>query len=86
MEPNRRMPGWIGRRDREAVAIPGSVTLPGGRILPVTIRDLSSEGCRIECDETLPIAASVVVDFGCSSARGHVRWALDGQAGLKLLD
>lgn len=86
MEPNRRMPGWIARRDREAVAIAGSVVLPDGRSLPVTIRDLSPEGCRIECEETLPIAATVVVDLGGSTVRGHVRWALGREAGLQLFD
>ena len=86
MEPNKRMPGWIGRRDREAVAIAGSVVLPGGRALPVTIRDLSPEGCRVECDETLPIAATVVLDFGGSTAEARVRWALGREAGLKLVD
>ncbi|HXS50802.1 MAG TPA: hypothetical protein VN713_11865 [Sphingomicrobium sp.] len=86
MKSNRRMPGWIGRRDREAVAIGGSVVLPGGRALPVTIRDLTPEGCRIECDETLPIAATVLVDLGGSTAQAHVRWALGREAGLKLVN
>lgn len=86
MESNRRRPGWIARRDRQAVAIAGSVMLPGGRLVPVTIRDLSRDGCRVECEETLPIAASVVVDLGGSTSNANVRWALGGEAGLQLVD
>lgn len=86
MESIRRMPGWIARREREPVAITGSVMLPGGRLVPVTIRDLSPEGCRVECGETLPIATRIVVDLGGASANAHVRWALGGEAGLQLVD
>lgn len=86
MRSNRRMPGWIGRRDREAVAIAGCVVLPDGRALPVTVRDLTPEGCKVECDETLPIAANVVVDLGGSTAQAHVRWAIGREAGLQLVD
>lgn len=86
MESSRRRPGWIARRDRQAVAIAGSVMLPGGRLVPVTICDLSPEGCRVECGKTLPIATRIVVDLGGTSANAHVRWALGGEAGLQLVD
>lgn len=86
MESCRRMPGWVARREREPVAIAGSVILPDGRSLDVTIRDLTPDGCRVECDETLPIAAKVVVDLGDSTANAHVRWALGHEAGLQLVD
>ena len=80
------MPGWVSRRDREPVTIAGTVLLPDGRSVPVTIRDLTPEGCRVECEETLPIAATVVVDFGRSTGNAHVRWALGREAGLQLVD
>lgn len=80
------MPGWVARREREPVAIAGSVLLADGRSLPVTILDLTPEGCRIECDETLPIAAKVVVYLGGPSANARVRWAIGHQAGLQLVD
>ena len=86
MQEARRMPGWISRRDREPVTIAGAVVLPDGRSVPVTIRDLTPEGCRVECDETLPIAANVVVDFGASSGNAHVRWSIGREAGLQLVD
>jgi len=86
MEETRRMPGWISRRDREPVRIAGAVLLPDGRSVPVTIRDLTPEGCRVECDETLPIAANVVVHLGASSGNARVRWAVGHEAGLQLVD
>lgn len=85
MDSKRRMPGWIGRREREPVAIAGSVVLPGGRSLAVTIHNLSPDGCRIECDETLPIAATVKIDLGGTTANANVRWAIGREAGLMLI-
>ena len=86
MESNRRMPGWIGRRDRDPVAITGAIVLPDGRSIPVTVLDLSPEGCRVQCEETLPIAASVIIELGGTSTSAHVRWALGGEAGLQLVE
>ena len=86
MDLNRRMPGWIARRDRDPVTIAGSVVLPSGRPVPVTVLDLSPEGCRVQCEETLPIAARVVVELGGTSTSARVRWALGGEAGLQLAD
>jgi hypothetical protein len=86
MESNRRMPGWIGRRDRDPVAIAGAVVLPDGRSVPVTVLDLSPEGCRVQCEETLPIAANVIIELGGTSTSAHVRWALGGEAGLQLVE
>ena len=85
MESNRRMPGWIARRDREPVTIPGCLVLPDGRSIPVTVLDITPDGCRVRCEETLPIAASVTVEFGGSTTNANVRWALAGEAGLQLL-
>ena len=81
----RRKPGWIARRDRTPVAAPGSVVLPSGRSIAVTVTDASPEGVRVECGETLPIAATVTLEFGGAIANAQVRWALDGSAGLQLV-
>lgn len=62
-----------------------SVVLPCGRSVPATILDISPAGCRIECSETLPIAATVSLDFGGLMAAALVRWAHPGEAGLELL-
>lgn len=80
-----RMPGWIGRREREPVALPGSVVLCTGRSIPVTLVDMSVEGCRVECDEILQIAARVSLEVGGVIANAQVRWALPGAAGLQLI-
>lgn len=85
MTANMRMPGWIGRREREPVMLPGSVVLCTGRSIAVTMVDMSPEGCRVECDETLPIAATVRLEVGGVIANAHVRWALPGAAGLQLI-
>lgn len=79
------MPGWISRRDREPVTIPGRVVLADGHSISVTVLDITPEGCRVRCEETLPIGAPVTVEFGGSSTNAHVRWALGGEAGLQLV-
>jgi hypothetical protein len=86
MDSNRRRPGWIARREREPVTIAGAVVLPGGRSVPVTVLDLSPEGCRVQCEETLPIAANVIVELGGTTTGAHVRWALGREAGLQLFE
>jgi hypothetical protein len=79
-----RLPGWIDRDGREPVAFPGSVVLPDGRAVPVTITDVSEAGCRIECEETLPIAATVGLEVAGRVFEGDVRWSLLGTAGLRM--
>ena len=79
------MPGWIGRREREPVSLAGLVVLRTGRAIPVTIIDMSPEGCRIECEETLPIATTVRLELAGAVANAQVRWALAGAAGLQLI-
>lgn len=61
-----------------------SVVLPSGRSVPVVIVDISEGGCRVHCDETLPIAATVSLTLGGGITKAHVRWALAGSAGLEL--
>jgi len=86
MQDARRIPGWVSRRDREPVTIAGTLVLPDGHTLPVTVRDLTPEGCKIECDETLPIGAKVVLNFAASTAAAHVRWSIGREAGLQIVD
>lgn len=50
-----RVPDWIGRRERDPVRLVGSVVLRTGRSIRVTVVDMSPGGCRVECEETLPI-------------------------------
>jgi len=81
-----RLPGWIDRDDREPTSFTGAVVLPDGESIPVTIADVSSVGCRVECEGTLPIGAKVRLAVGGKSVAAHVRWALPGSAGLRLAE
>lgn len=85
MSVSMRIPSRMGRREREPVTLPGSVVLRTGRSIPVTLVDMSVEGCRVECAEILPIAATVRLEVGGGIANAQVRWALPGAAGLQLI-
>jgi hypothetical protein len=79
-----RVPGWVEREEREPVSLGATLVLPDGRSVPVVIRDISANGCCVECDETLPIAETVRLDLGGDSIEAEIRWALTGAAGLHL--
>jgi hypothetical protein len=79
-----RVPGWVEREQREPVSFGASIVLPDGRSVPVMIRDVSANGCCVECEEALPIAQTVHLDLGDDSVEAEVRWALPGAAGLQL--
>ena len=80
----KHMSGWIPRPERDPVSLPAFVVLASGRSIPVTVVDVSNAGCRVQCDETLPIAATVSLELGGGIANAQVRWALAGEAGLEL--
>ena len=79
-----RLPGWVEREEREPVSIGASIVLPDGRSVSVMIRDVSANGCCVECDEVLPVAQTVRLDLAEDSVEAEVRWALSGAAGLRL--
>lgn len=79
-----RVPGWIDRDHREPAAFPATVALPDGRSVPVTITNVSRDGCEVSCNETLPIGAIVELRVGGEPIPADVRWELDGRAGLRL--
>ena len=79
-----RVPGWVEREERMPVSFGASIVLPDGRSVSVMIRDVSANGCCVECDETLPVAQTVRLDLGDDWIEGEVRWALPGAAGLRL--
>jgi hypothetical protein len=80
----KRMLEWVARRERESVMLTGTVVLRTGRSIAVTVVDISPDGCRVECDETLPIAVTVRLELAGAVASARVRWALGGAAGLQL--
>ena len=79
-----RVPGWVEREEREPVSLGASLVLADGRSVPVVIRDISANGCCVECDEALPIAQTVRLDLGGDSIEAEIRWALTGAAGLQI--
>jgi hypothetical protein len=79
-----RLPGWVEREERKPVSFGASIVLPDGRSVSVMIRDVSANGCCVECDEVLPVAQTVRLDLGEDSVEAEVRWALSGAAGLRL--
>ena len=82
----QRMHGWIGRKDREPVAIDAVVHWNDGSSAPVRLTDFSDEGCRIEADHDFRIGERLKVDIPrMGRVKAQVRWALPGSAGAKVL-
>lgn len=82
-----RMQGWVGRKDRQAVAVDAIVHADDGTETPVRLTDISEEGCRIEADRDFRIGQQVQItipDVGRVAAQ--IRWALMGSAGAKFID
>ena len=80
-----RVPGWIDRDDREPTLTPAFVVLPDGNKLPVTITNMSTDGCQVQCDQLLPIGETVELEADDRRVAAHVRWSLPGSAGLRLI-
>lgn len=81
------MQGWVGRKDRQAVAIDAVVLRADGTETPVRLTDFSQEGCRIESDGDLRIGEQVQIaipDVGRVLAQ--IRWAVMDSAGAKFID
>ena len=82
-----RMHGWVGRKDRHAVAVDAVVRDEDGVEIPVRLTDISDEGCRIEAERDFRIGQQVqltIPEVGRVAAQ--IRWALMGSAGAKFLD
>ena len=80
-----RMPGWIGRAERTEVMVKAALRVTG-RVLPVTIIDMSEKGCKIRCLHILPIGEVVELEIPAFQPNvASVRWSLPGVAGLRFL-
>jgi hypothetical protein len=83
----RRLPGWVGRKDRQSVAIDAVVHRSDGSTVAVKLTDVSEEGCRLEGDDTLAIGEMVQIAVArLAPVKAQVRWALPGSAGTRFLD
>jgi hypothetical protein len=75
---------WAPRHERTPVQLTGRATLGDGRVIDVTVMNVSRDGCEISSDETLLIGAMITVDVpSLKQASGQVRWSLFGRAGLR---
>ena len=72
-----RMPGWTDRDEREPALLAGALVLSSGERGPVTIRDISNDGCQVESGELIPIGDMVTLELtGEMSTETSVRWAV----------
>ena len=79
-----RMPSWTDRDEREPALLAGALVLSSGERVPVTIRDISNDGCQVESGELIPIGDMVTLELtGEMSTEASVRWAVLGRAGLQ---
>lgn len=82
----QRMHGWIGRKDRQPVAIDAVVHRNDGTSASVKLTNVSDEGCRIEAEDDFLIGERfeiAIPRFG--QIKAQVRWALPGSAGALFL-
>lgn len=75
---------WVKRADRDPVSVAASLAL-AGRHLPVLVTDVSEDGCRITCEETLPIGSAVSITVDLVTVAATIRWSFAGSAGLLFL-
>ena len=82
----QRMHGWVGRKDRQSVAIDAVVHWNDGSTAPVKLTDFSDEGCRIEAEHDFRIGERMQIDIPrMGQVKAQVRWALPGRAGAMFL-
>ena len=80
-----RMPERISRADRADALIKASLRIAGQQ-LPVTVIDMSDRGCKIRCEEILPVGEVVeLVLPAFQPSEASIRWSLAGMAGLRFI-
>jgi hypothetical protein len=79
--------GWIGRKDRQPVAVDAVVRRVDGSQSSVKLTNFSEEGCRIESPDDLRIGERLAIAIPrMGQVIAQVRWALPGSAGAKFLN
>jgi hypothetical protein len=74
------------RSDRPLVRLRGSIHLPNGLRFPVTVTDVSEEGCKVASNHLLPIGEIVQLAIqGRELVPVSIRWAIFGKAGLRFI-
>ena len=80
--PTSRDRDWIKRAPRIDAEHEGLVVDSNGRVYPVKVLDISSQGFKLQADETFRIGEYIglhVSKYGEFSAQ--IRWALGNEAG-----
>ena len=76
--------GWTPRNDRRSVDLAAYVHRGEGPPLPVTVTDLTEQGCRISTAETLLIGEPIRLEIPrLGYLNAQIRWALEGEAGAR---
>lgn len=79
-----RLHGWIGRKDRDEVAIDAVVHHDDGSKEGVTLTNLSPDGCRIESNGDFRIGERLQIAIPrVGQLNAQIRWALPGSAGAR---
>ena len=74
------------RADRPLVRLRGSIHLSNGLRFPVTVTDVSKEGCKVASNHLLPIGEIVQLAIqGRDLVPVSIRWAILGKAGLRFI-
>jgi hypothetical protein len=82
----RPQPVESKRADRPLVRLRGSIHLPNGLRFPVTVTDVSEEGCKVASNHLLPIGEIVQLAIqGRALVPVSIRWAILGKAGLRFI-
>lgn len=80
LSSNERAP----RVDTQLLA---TVTASDGAVVPVTVLDISREGCRLRCDGDLQSGERIAINVErYGSYPAEVRWAKGGEAGAVFLE
>lgn len=81
-DSNQSQPHPNPRADRNAVTIRGVARLPNYSVVPITLVDLSYEGCRVEIEAELVPGEKIQITIRGSVISAKVCWCGDGVAGL----
>ena len=82
----KRMPGWVGRKDRHAAIVDAVVHRSDGTRSPARLTNFSDEGCRIEADTPFRIGERLSIALPrMGQVKAQVRWSLADSAGAKFL-
>ena len=80
------MHGWVGRKDRDPVAVDAVVLRTDGSKSPVRLTDFSDTGCRIESDTEFRIGERLQIAIPrMGQVKAQIRWSVGGCAGAKFV-